>query len=82
MLEAEINEMVANVLEVLAEERPKLIKIILQKTPFITAILVSDGERSASYSIVDFTSTQEEHKHDLRNYSAELYNRFEGDYRV
>ena len=43
MLEAEINEMVANVLEVLAEERPKLIKIILQKTPFITAILESDG---------------------------------------
>lgn len=65
---------------VMAETNPRLARIIIQKKPFLTAINVSDGEKEESYVIIDFTSTQEKHYHDLENYSVQLYNQFNKSY--
>lgn len=80
MLETEVNEMVKSIITTFANERPELAKTIIIKKPFLTAVSVSDGVSEESYAIIDFTSNQEAHMHDLQNYSTQLYRQFEESY--
>lgn len=75
-----IDKIIEGVITILTETHPSLVKIIMKEKPLITTIKVSNGIEEEIYSIIDFTSKQEDHYHDLENYTLQLYEGFNKTY--
>lgn len=71
-----IKEIRETAINYIARERPNLAEIVLTENYLITSIKVSDGNTQEIYTILDFTSKQQDHLHDFEDYTVQLYNGF------
>ncbi len=78
----EIEKIRDSILNVINLERPSLAELILKENYLVTTIGVSNGQTQELYTLMDFTSKQEDHLHDLENYTIQLYNGFNKPYSV
>lgn len=76
ILEKEINEIRESAINTIAEEHPNLAELILTEGYLVTTIGISNGKTQEIYTLIDFTSKQRDHLHDLENYTLQLYNGF------
>lgn len=72
-----INEMRISVIENLEGEIPVITQLISEKGYLVTTISFDDSPGD-QYVIIDFTSKQIEHLHDLRNHTIGIYRKFMG----
>ena len=78
-LEEEIYEMRKQIINIIATENPNIAELVLTEGYLVTSVGVSNGVKQETYFIVDFTSKQDEHLHDLENYTIQMYNKFNGN---
>lgn len=70
-----INEMRVSVIDYLGPVFPKSIRTIESKGFFVSSICFEDKPKEI-YVVVDFTSKQIEHLHDLNRYTKSIYKNF------
>ena len=70
-----INEMRISVIENLEGEIPVITQLISEKEYLVTTLSFDDSPGEC-YIMVDFTSKQIEHLHDLKRYTKKIYRNF------